>query len=229
MRNKINQLLNNILFEKTILLLICLSLIIFILDSINSFHNVFNVYIRKFEVFTIFVFTVEYILRVYTCKKITELFKPIMVIDFLAVAPFYLSFCSINTIFLRILRYSMLIRILKINRYSQALDNIISAFKSKKEELMITFSIFGVGILLSAILMYLTEYEAQPSNFSSIPKSLYFSIITFTTIGYGDVTPITTAGKVISCISAIFGVGLHGLFIGIIGTAFISAFKKESV
>lgn len=223
-KTKINQLLNNQIFEKFILVLILLNLIVFIFDSITAFHTIFNDYVRRFEVFSIIIFTIEYILRVLTVKNFKDIFKPMMLIDFFAVAPFYLS--SINTIFLRVLRLSRLLRIAKISRYSQALDNIMNAFKSKKEELIITLSILCAGILLSAILMYLTEHDAQPKVFSSIPQCIYFAIITFTSVGYGDITPVTKLGEIICSLTAIFGIGIHGLFIGVIGTAFLEAFRK---
>ena len=211
--------------EKPILILIVLNLVIFILDSMNFFHTNFNNYVRKFEVFSIGIFTIEYLLRVLTINNFKDLFKPMMLIDFFAVTPFYLN--STNTIFLRVLRFSRVLRIAKIGRYSQALDNIISAFKSKKEELIITFSFFAVCIIISAILMYLTEHDAQPYIFTSIPKCIYFAIITFTSVGYGDITPVTKLGEIVCSITAIFGIGIHGLFIGVIGAAFMDALKQD--
>ena len=83
-----------------------------------------------------------------------------------------------------------------------------------------------MGILISAILMYLTEHDAQPYIFSSIPKCIYFAIITFTSVGYGDITPVTRLGEIVCSITAIFGIGIHGLFIGVIGTALMEVFKK---
>lgn len=114
-------------------------------------------------------------------------------------------------------------------RYSQALDNILNAFKAKKEELIITLSVFCIGVLLSAILMYLAEHDAQPNVFTSIPQCIYFAIITFTSVGYGDITPVTKIGELVCSLTAIFGIGLHGLFIGVIGTAFINAFRGNEV
>ena len=225
-KEKIRNFLNNDIFEKSIMTLILLNLLVFILDTIQSFHSHFEEYIILFETFSIIIFTLEYFLRIISIQKLIDVFRPMMLIDFAAIAPFYLSFLSVNTIFLRIFRLSRILRILKIGRYSNALDNIINAFKEKKEELVITFSIFFVGVLISSILLYFAENQTQPEIFSSIPKAFYFSLITFTTVGYGDVTTITALGKFVSCISAIFGVGLHGLFIGIIGTAFMKAFQK---
>lgn len=223
MRMKIKQILEK--SEKPILILIVLNLVVFMLDSMNSFHTTFNNYIRKFEIFSIEIFTIEYLLRVLTIKNFKDLFKPMMLIDFFAVAPFYIS--STNTIFLRVVRFSRVLRIAKIGRYSQALENIINAFKSKKEELIITFSFFTICIIISAILMYLTEHDAQPNIFSSIPKCIYFAIITFTSVGYGDITPVTKLGELVCCTSAIFGIGIHGLFIGVIGAALMDALYKK--
>ena len=228
MKIHIQKFLNNHIFEKSILILIFLNLIVFILDSLNSFHVAFNNYIRIFEISSIIIFTIEYFLRAISINHIKDLFKPMMLVDFFAVIPFYLSFVTVNTVFLRILRFSRILRILKVGRYSQALDNIINAFKARKEELVITFSIFAIGILLSAIFMYFAEYSAQPHVFSSIPKCIYFSIITFTSVGYGDITPVTHLGEVICSLTAIFGIALHGLFVGVIGMAFMAAFKNET-
>lgn len=222
MKKKIIQILEK--SEKPILILIVLNLFVFMLDSMNSFHANFNNYIRRFEIFSIVIFTVEYVLRVLTINNLKDLFKPMMLIDFFAVAPFYIN--STNTIFLRVLRFSRFLRVLKVSRYSQALNNIIDAFKAKKEELIITFSFLAVGILISAILMYLTEHDAQPHIFSSIPKCIYFAIITFTSVGYGDITPVTRLGEIVCSITAIFGIGIHGLFIGVIGTALMEVLKK---
>ncbi len=226
LKNKINNIINNQIFEKSIFILIVLNLIVFIMDSVNSFHNMFSIQIKYFELFSIIIFTIEYLLRVIACNNFKDLFKPMMLIDFFAVIPYYLSFCPVNTVFLRIFRLSRLLRILKIGRYSQALENIKNAFIDKKEELLITFSIFFIAILISSILMYLVENPAQPQVFTSIPKCFYFSIITFTSVGYGDISPVTDLGKFLASIIAILGVGLHGLFIGVIGVALMNAFKK---
>lgn len=215
--------------EKFIMGLIILNLIVYVLDSMASFHSMFNNWVHRFEVVSIIIFTIEYLCRILTLTNIKDIFKPILLIDLIAIAPYYLAFCTVNTVFLRIFRLSRLVRLLKIGRYSKALENIIVAFKNKKEELVITFSIFFIAILVASILMYIVENPVQPEVFSSIPKCFYFSIITFTSVGYGDVSPISDGGKFLASILAILGVGLHGLFIGIFSVALMDAFnKKES-
>lgn len=224
-KDKLNKFLDRC--EKPILVLIALNLVMFILDTMQSFHDRFYNFYQLFELVSVIIFTIEYLLRLLAMNKFVEVFKPMMLIDLAAVLPYYLSFITVNTLFLRIFRLSKILRILKINRYTRAMDNIINAFKSKKEELIITFTIFFSGILLSSVLLYFVENSAQPEVFSSIPKTFYFTVATFTSVGYGDVTAVTLPGQIISCIAAILGVGLHGLFVGIIGTAFMKAFNKD--
>lgn len=226
-KEKLKQVINNNAVEKFIMVLIILNLITFVLDTMQGFHAMFGDLVHYFEVLSIIIFTIEYICRILTIDRHKDIFKPMMLIDLFAILPFYLTFCSFNAIFLRIFRLSRLVRLLKIGRYSHALDNIIQAFKDKKEELVITFSIFVTAILIASILMYIAENPVQPEVFSSIPKCFYFSVITFTSVGYGDISPISDFGKVIASITAILGVGLHGLFIGIFSVALMSAFTKK--
>ena len=220
----IDKFLNNHRVEKFILGLIVLNLLVFVLDSMQSFHNAFSLYIRWFEAISIGIFTIEYILRLFTLKHFKDVFKPMMLIDLMAVLPYYLEFCTVNTIFLRVFRLSRLLRIMKISRYSKAIDNIVRAFKSKKDELIVTVSIFAISILIASILMYIVENPVQPEVFSSIPKCFYFSIITFTSVGYGDISPISDLGKMLASLLATIGIGFHGLFIGIFSVAMMDAF-----
>ena len=113
---------------------------------------------------------------------------------------------------------------MKISRYSKAIDNIVRAFKSKKDELIVSVSIFAISILIASILMYIVENPVQPEAFSSIPKCFYFSIITFTSVGYGDISPISDLGKMLASLLATIGIGFHGLFIGIFSVAMMDAF-----
>lgn len=226
-RDKLKFVIENHHVEKFIMILIILNLMTYVLDTMQSFHSIFGNWVQRFEILSIMIFTVEYICRVITLDKFKDIFKPMMLIDLFAILPYYLAFCTINTIFLRIFRLSRLIRLLKIGRYSHALENIVQAFKDKKEELIITCSIFLTAILIASILMYIAENPVQPEVFSSIPKAFYFSIITFTSVGYGDISPISDFGKAVAAVTAVLGVGLHGLFIGIFSVALMNAFTKK--
>jgi len=213
--------------EKFIITLIILNLLVYVMDTVQSFHLLYNNWIHRFEVISIAIFTIEYICRIVALDKIRDILKPMMIIDLLAIAPFYLYFCPIKTTFLRIFRLSKLLRILKIGRYSTALNNIVNALKEKKEALIITLTLFFVAVLIGSILVYLVENPAQPQVFSSIPKSFYFCTITFTTVGYGDVVPITVVGRCLTTILSVLGIGFHGLYIGIFSVAIRNAFLKD--
>lgn len=225
MRQKIKNLIDNPHIEKFIMALIVLNLLVYVLDSVSGFHNLFNDWIRRFEILSVVIFTVEYLCRVITLDRFKDLFRPMLMIDLFAILPFYLSFCTVNAVFLRVFRLGRFLRFLKIGRYSKAMENIINAFKEKKEELIITFSLFFGAVLFASIILYIVENPVQPEVFSSIPKTFYFAIITFTSVGYGDISPITDLGKMLTSIFAILGVGFHGLFIGIFSVALMDAFR----
>ncbi len=227
MKNRIEQFLNNDIVDKFLIFLISANLIVFVLDSDINIHHRFNEIIRDFELFSVLIFSVEYILRLITLKNIKELFKPLMVIDFLAIVPFYLSFVTVNTIFLRALRLFRLMRIFKIGRYTTAFDNIKKCLLNKKDELIVALAILCSGILISSVLIYYAENAVNPKQFPSIIASFWWSVVTFTSVGYGNVCPVTSFGKIIGSLTAIMGVGLHGLLVAILGAAFMELLEEK--
>ncbi len=146
-------------------------------------------------------------------------------IDLLAIAPFFLSMAGID---LRILRIVRLMRVLKFTRYTNAMDVLADAIRSRKDELVLTLITMVFLLLLCGSLIYFAEHEAQPNIFSSIPASLWWAVVTLTTIGYGDVYPITMAGKVIAGVSAIFGIAMIALPGGIIASGIIENAKNKA-
>lgn len=228
MKNKINNFLENTITCKFLIFLILANLIVFIADTDKSFSYKYSAAIYYFEVISVIIFSIEYILRILSLEKIKDILKPLMIIDLLAILPFYLSFIKINTIFLRVLRMFRLLRIFKVGRYTDAFENIKRGFISHKNELIITGLIFFSGIIISSTLMYYAEGQINPNSFGSIPRAFWWSVITFTSVGYGDVYPVTTIGKIIASFTAIMGVGLHGLLVGIIGAAFMSVLKSSN-
>jgi len=226
-KRKIEFLLENETLNKFLVFLILANLSVFILDTDIRIHNNYKNVIYYFDIFSIVFFSIEYSLRVFILDNIKDIFKPLMIIDLLAILPFYLSFIKINTVFLRVLRMFRLLRIFKIGRYTKAFENIKNSFLSRKDELVITFLIFFSGVIISSTLMYYAEGQVNSHAFGSIPRSFWWSIITFTTVGYGDVYPITTIGKIIGGLTAILGVGLHGLLVGVIGVAFMDVLGNK--
>ncbi len=226
MRERIRNFLENIYVDNFLVGLILLNFIVFIFQTDINFYTTFKMYIEKFELVSIIIFTIEYVLRVISLSKIKDIFRPMMIVDFLAVFPYYLSFITVNTVFLRILRIVRILRIAKLARYTTALDKIKKSFTDKKDEIIVTAVIFFIGLTIASIAIYFAENQTGNPNFASIPSSFWWSVVTFTSVGYGDTYPITTLGKFIGALTAIMGIGLHALLIGVIGSAFIEITKK---
>ena len=132
MKNNIENFLNNKFIEYSLMILIFLNLIAFILQTDVNINLKFSEFFNAFEIFSVAIFTVEYLLRLIIIKNFKEIFSTYMLIDFVAIAPFYLSFVTVNTVFLRALRLFRLFRIAKLTRYSHAFDNIKQAFIKRK-------------------------------------------------------------------------------------------------
>ncbi len=226
-KNKINKILENRRFNMFMVILIILNTITFVLHTDANIDKKYGAHLHIIEVISIAIFTIEYLMRVIVIKKIKDLFGFFMIIDLLAIAPFYLSFFTSNSGVLRILRLFRIIRILKLARYSDAIKNIGAALMRRNHELMITGAFFVLAVLISSTLIHFAEKDTGVDDFRSIVSSFWWSVVTFTTVGYGDAYPITALGKVVAGFSAIIGVAIHGLIIGIIGSAFFEIFKQD--
>ncbi len=229
------------IFDYFIISLIILNTIVFILETVEIFskryHNIFFI----FETFTVIVFTIEYILRLWTCTFIGKYSRPIIgrikyafsvfaLIDLFAFLPFYLyTMTRIDFIFIRLLRLFRFIRIFKLGRYSDAFNILGKVIKSKKEELILTFSISIILIVLSSSFIYMAEHEAQPDKFRNIPESMYWAVETLTSVGYGDIYPITPTGKFLTSLISLLGLCMVALPTGILASAFTQEIRKKKV
>lgn len=229
MKKQITNILSNKFIEKFLIILILLNIVIFIFETDKTFYSKFNIYIQHFELFSIIIFSIEYLFRILTLNKFKDLFKPLMVVDLLAILPFYLSFASVNTVIFRALRLFRLLRIAKLTRYTNALMNIKRALIRKKEELIVTGIALSACLIVFSILIYYAEHNSGQKTFSSIPSSFWWTIITFTSVGYGDAYPVTTIGKIIGSFAAVLGLCFNGLFIGIIGSAFMETIEHKKI
>ena len=226
------------IFDVFIIIMIILTLITVIAETFNipSFwQNIFD----KFEVVSVIVFTTEYILRVWTADLLHPELSPLRarlkyiasfmaIIDLLAILPFYLPFfIKIDLRALRALRVIRLLRVFKINRYTSALSTIAQVFKNKASQLVSSMLVVGFLMIIASILMYNIESAAQPDKFANAFDALWWAIATLTTVGYGDVYPITVAGKVLSIIIAILGIGMVAVPTGIITAGFSEVIDKQ--
>ncbi len=227
------------LFDIFIMTLISLNVIVVILETVESFSSQYMLFFWIFEIFSVSVFTIEYLLRLWTCTtnnrfrspikgRIRFAVTPLALVDLMAILPFYLPMIiPLDLRFIRALRLFRLFRLFKMGRYSEALKTLGNVFKEKKEELLIT--VFSVIILLvvSSSLMYFVENAAQPEAFSSIPAAMWWGITTLTTVGYGDVHPITPIGKLLGAIIALLGIGMFALPTGILASGFAEEIQRR--
>lgn len=224
--------------------LISLSIIAVVLESIASVETRFAHGFFWLEVVTVSVFTVEYMLRVWSCiesnrysdgmgsgivARLRFIFSPYAVIDLVAILPFYLlMFGTIVNIDMRFLRAIRLLRILKLTRYSFGLDILVATCTENMRSLAAAFFILMTSMLLAASGMYFFERQSQPVEFGSIPDAMWWAFSTLTTVGYGDVIPITTAGKIFGSFITVIGVGMVALPTGILASGYAHQIKIRS-
>lgn len=242
MKQKIYDILSeNKVFIKSLYILIVLNIISLILESYQEIRQDFSTFLFYFEAISVIIFSVEYLLRLWTAdlnpeytgnsfiKRLKFTFSTLGLIDLFAILPFYLPFLiTIDLRILRILRLLRLLRIFKLSRYSKSFQIISSVLKETRSELSVTFFVAFVLLILSSTLMYYIESSVQPEAFASIGHSFWWAIATLTTVGYGDVYPITALGKVLSAIIALIGIGFVALPTGIISSVFVEKIQKEN-
>ena len=210
-------------FDYFIQALIFLSLVSFSLDTLPNLSEEFRQFLDSFEVFSIIIFSVEYLLRVYVSKKpLKYIFSFYGIIDIVAILPFYLN-TFLDLRFLRAFRVFRVFRALKLMRYNKAINRFNLAFKIVKEEIILFFMITLVLIFITSAGIYFFENEAQPEVFKSVFHSAWWSIVTLTTVGYGDVYPITIGGKIFTFFVLMIGVGLVTIPAGLVATALSKA------
>jgi voltage-gated potassium channel len=225
------------LFDIFMMVLIILNVLVVILETVQTIEEQYRDIFHWFEIFSVIIFTVEYLARVWSCTSQEKYFRPfwgrlkfiltpMAIIDLIAIIPFYLSFSTLDLRYVRTLRLFRLFRIFKLIRYSHSLTVFGNVFRSKREELFITVMIMLVLIILTSSSIYYAEHEAQPDKFTDIPSSMWWAIVTLTTVGYGDVFPITPLGKLFAGIIAILGVGMVALPTGILGASFVEELNK---
>jgi voltage-gated potassium channel len=145
----------------------------------------------------------------------------------MAILPFYLPMIiTLDLRFIRAVRLFRLVRIFKMGRYSESLRLLENVFKEKKEALLITIFMVFILLVIASSLMYFVENEAQPEVFSSILKAMWWGVATLTTVGYGDIYPVTLIGKILGGAIAILGIGMFALPAGILGSGFVEQIQR---
>lgn len=240
MKRKVHYFINdNNYFIKFIYTLIILNVFSIILESYKEIRIEFGQLLYYVELFSVIIFSIEYILRLWTSNlfyNFNSIFKSQLkfatsklgLIDLISILPFYLPLLfPFDLRVIRILRLLRLVRIFKLGRLSKSLKTITSVLRETRGELSITIFVAFILLVLSSTLMYFIESDVQPDKFENIGQALWWSVATLTTVGYGDVYPITATGKILSALIALIGIGFIALPTGIISSAFIEKIQEK--
>ena len=225
------------LFDLFIMTLVLISVVSVFLKTFEISNDIMG-FLDVAESTTMLVFSVEYLLRVWTADllypdlkpwraRLKFICSPMSIIDLIAILPFYLNRVRFNLIGLRTLRLIQFLRILKLNRYSDAFLSIVNVFRGKIREIMVSILFVLVLMAVSSLLIYYAEHDAQPQQFANAFSGLWWAAATLTTVGYGDIYPITPIGRLLGGIIALLGIGMAAIPTGILSAGFVELMEKK--
>lgn len=200
-----------------------------ILESEEWVHNKYETYLKWVETMSLCIFTGEYALRLslYRMRGDTRRFAlvrymitPMMLVDLIVIVPFFLPFLGADTRMLRILRLLRLFVVFKLIKMNDSLSEFGNVIRAKASDIVVSLLILVLAMVLASSLMYYAEHEAQPETFGSISAAMWWGVVTFTTIGYGDTVPITPFGRLVGAVVALLGVAVYAIPAGIMAAAF---------
>ena len=215
------------IFDLTIQSIIFVSLVSFSIETLPNLSKKARDTLNFIEIITVAIFTIEYLLRIIVAdRKLRFIFSFYGIIDLLAILPFYVA-SGIDLRAIRVIRLMRLLRAFKLVRYSKAIRRFHRAFIIAKEEMLLFIFITCILLFFSATGIYYFENEAQPENFKSIFHCLWWALATLTTVGYGDVYPITIGGRIFTFFILMIGLGVVAVPAGLIATALSKARMEE--
>ncbi len=224
------------LVDLFLICLIAVNVLAVILETVDALQARYETLFAYIEIISVAVFTVEYFARMWVSVESSEFrdrkhprlayaLSPMALIDLVAILPFYLGiFFSIDLRFLRVLR---LLRILKLTRYSSAMSMLLEVFREEANAFFAGFFILIVLLILAGSGAYLAEHQVQPDKFGSIPAAMWWAMATLTTVGYGDVTPVTPAGQLFGSLVAVVGIGMAALPAGILASGLADQLRRR--
>ena len=217
------------LFDYFIQILIFVSLIAFAVETLPDNSKQLILLLNIIELISVIVFSIEYLLRIYVSKSpLKYIFSFYGIIDLLAILPFYLN-VGLDLRSLRSFRIFRIFRALKIVRYNKALKRFGVAAKIVKEEVVLFLIIIMILIFIVSSGIYYFENEAQPETFKSIPHSFWWTIVTLTTVGYGDISPVTPLGQFLASLVMILGYGVIAVPTGIVSAELAKTDQKLAI
>ena len=215
-------------FDHVVKGLIVFSIISYAVETLPDLSPRIQYFLYALEVTVVIIFTVEYALRIYVAdKKLAYIFSLLGLIDLLAILPFYVFHGGADSRALRVMRLLRIARTFKLFRYNQAVDRLVRAVVIAKEEIVLFFSLTAIALYLAASGIHFFESEVQPDKFGSIFHGLWWAVVTLTTVGYGDVYPITMGGRVFTFLILMIGMGIIAVPPGIISSALSKARQEQ--
>lgn len=227
-----------VIVQRAIMALIVLSVLASTLETVPALAEGWRVAFDAIEIASVLCFTVEYLLRAWSAvddlpyahlprwrARLKWMLSPAAVIDLAAIAPFYLNL--VGLIDVRTLLALRILRFFKLTRYSPGARSLIDAIRSERAALLTCLMLLVTVALVSATLMHWLERDMQPERFGTLPDALYWAMITLTTVGYGDAVPVTPLGKLVATVSALAGIVMLALPIGILATSFAQVIQRR--
>lgn len=225
-------------FDLAMMALIITNVIAVIIETIPGLDPEFRQWLGTFDTLSVIIFSIEYLTRLWVCTenkadgfehpligRLKHMLTPLALIDLIAIAPFYLGmFVTFDFRFMRIFR---MLRLLKLTRYSPAIETFAAVLASQRRPLGATLLVMMMLLVFSSSVVFMFEREAQSQAFASIPHAMWWGLATLTTVGYGDVTPITAGGKIFGAFIMIMGIAMFALPAGILTSGFTREIKKR--
>ncbi len=226
------------IFEFIIVIWVLISVASVILESVDSINYYFHVEFIIIDTIAVAIFSTEFLMRIYSCTEdpkyqhwlagrinFSRQFSSL--IDIVAIAPFFLESLLDHLFDLRFLRVFRLMRLFKLGRHSAATKSLFYVIQREWPVMKAAIFIMLMLVMLAACLGYLFEHEAQPDKFENIPQSIYWAVITLASVGYGDISPVTPAGRTITIILALLGIGIFAIPAAILASAFSDQLRIE--
>ncbi|MBD2042997.1 potassium channel family protein [Microcoleus sp. FACHB-672] len=222
----------------SVTVLVILDVTDFVLATSQEIYSKYEVFLSNIELIAVIYFTILYILQLWSCTadaryshrfwgRLQYAVSPLVVIDLMAIIPFFLRVMFPHVQLIESTEILRLLRLLKLIRYSASLQTILKVINGKKDELIMTVVAVIILLIFASSIMFLVENEAQPEAFPSISAAMWWAVVTLTTVGYGDIYPVTPVGKLFGAALAFIGIGLFALPAGIIASGFSEEIQKR--
>lgn len=246
LRRRVYEILENVkdgdrvanAFDMFLVVLIILNVAAFMADTVGSIHAAYGYWLEAFETTSVAIFTIEYVARIWSGVEVAYLSRmpswkarlewarrPYQIIDLVAILPFYLQ--NLMGLDLRIVRLLRVLRLLKLSRYSPAMHTLARVVYGERRALIGAIYLLIAAVTFAASGIYFLEHEAQPDKFGSVPESAWWAIATLTTVGYGDIVPMTPSGKLFGSIVMVAGLCILALPVAIISTGFAQEVNRH--